>query len=483
MNTRATEPSDLNALSGLASELASTFVALASDIAIVIDADGAVRQVVQGAAPLAPDAQAWVGRPWADTVTSDTRRKIEQLLSDVQHTGKGRQREVNHPAGADDAGTIPVSYAAIRLGANGPVLAVGRDLRAIAAIQQRYTESQQEMERDYWKRRQAESRYRMLFQVATDAVLVVDALTMGIVEGNRAAAQLFGIEQDQLAGKHATIGIDRHSWPAVEELLTLVRTTGRAAEIRARLPGGSGAIDISATPFRSESDLLLLVRARTPSPRDVRAAPDAAGTAGTTRWADLVQRIPDAVVITDSSGRVTMANPAFVALCGLGDEHQPDGHELARWMGADTVGGLLAHAKLHGIAAHHSAALRSETRGTLGVSVSVALLDEGDVECVGFTIRRLEGADALASSPTDSLAAAIDGLTGSMGRQSLPELLHAAALLSERHLIKAALQRAQGEPHAAALLLGIAPDALAERLAFLSLAVGAGDGTWPAHFN
>lgn len=477
MNTRAAGPSDLNALAGLASELASTFVALSSDIALVIEPDGSVRDVVQGAAPVAPSAAEWIGRQWVDTVTSDTRRKIELLLSDVQSTGRARQREVNLPSG--EGATIPVAYAAIRLGENGPVLAVGRDLRAIAAIQQRYTESQQEMERDYWKRRQAESRYRMLFQVANDAVLVVDALTMSIVEANRAAADLFGIEPDQLAGKHATVGIDRHSWPAVEELLTSARATGRAAEIRARLAGGARSVDVSATPFRSERDLLLLVRAREVAPRGAGDDPSA-----NAQWADLVQRIPDAVVITDSSGRVLMANPAFVELCELASETQVDGRELAQWVGAETASALVAQAKRQGIAAQLTASLKGESGRLRRVSVSAALLDEGDRECIGFTIRRLDNGEALVLPAVDEVAVAIDALAGLMGRQPLPELLRAATSLAERHLIKSALQRANGDRHAAALLLGVPVDALQQRLAAHSLSAGeGGDGLSPVQLN
>ncbi len=470
MTTRAAGPPDsdaLDALSGLASELASTFVALSSDIALVIDADGAVRNVVQGSTPVAPAARDWIGRPWAETVTSDTRRKIEQLLSDVHSTGRGRQREVNLPAG--EGATIPVVYAAIRLGKVGPVLAVGRDLRAIAAIQQRYTDSQQEMERDYWKRRQAESRYRLLFQVATDAVLVVDALTMGIVEANRAAAQLFGLALEQLVGKHATVGLERHSWPAVEELLNAARTTGRAAEIRARLATGQGAVDISATPFRSDSDLLLMVRARAPAQRTGAADPD-----NHAHWADLVQRFPDAVVITDSSGRVLMANPAFLTLCQLPADASPDGRELAQWLGRDTASALLAQTKLHGMASSSAASVRGEQGRASAVGVSATLLDEGDRECVGFTIRRLGKADVAAPPAVEEVALAIDALAGLMGRQPLPELVGAAMALAERHLIKIALQRAGGDTQAAGLLLGVSPDVLAERLAAHSLRAGEG---------
>ena len=131
---------DLGALAGLAPALASTFASIASDIALVIDPDGVVRSVALGDAPITRQASQWVGRPFIDTVTQDTRGKIAQLLKEVGATGVSRRREVNLP-GAEGL-DIPVAFAAIRLGANGPVLAVGRDLRAIAAIQQRFVEAQ-----------------------------------------------------------------------------------------------------------------------------------------------------------------------------------------------------------------------------------------------------------------------------------------------------------------------------------------------------
>jgi transcriptional regulator PpsR len=462
----------LNVLAGLAPELASAFVALSSDIALLIDVDGSVRQVLQGRAPLTPSAGEWVGRPWADTVTRETRAKIEQLLRDVSKGGTVRQREVNLPGlqGVD----IPVAYTAIRLGLQGPVLAVGRDLRAIAAIQQRFTESQQEMERDYWKRRHAESRYRMLFQVATDAVLVVDGLTLGIVEANRSAGQLFAMDHDQLVGKPANVGIDRRSWPAVEELLTVARATGRPAEIRVRLAEGGAVIDIAATPFRSDRDLLLLVRARTVSQRVAtsEAAP---------QWADLVQRLPDAVVITDSSGRVLMANPAFVELCQLTTESQAEHRELAQWI-ADprSLHSVLDQARRHGMAAQVAATLRGEGGRSLTVGVSAVLLDEGDRECLGFTIRRLETSTVIApSSGTDDTAAALDALAELLGRKPLPELMRAATALAERHLIISALRRVGGDRDAAASLLGVGVAALERRIGEHGLAPDGSDRALP----
>ena len=88
-----------------------------------------------------------IGRPWANTPTGETRTKIGQLLKEVGATDIARKHEINHPS--DSGASVSVAHTAIRLGANGPVLAVGRDLRAITAMQQRFLDAQQEIEKSY----------------------------------------------------------------------------------------------------------------------------------------------------------------------------------------------------------------------------------------------------------------------------------------------------------------------------------------------
>ena len=78
MTRRAPEPADLGTLSGCAAELAEAFVSLASDIALVIDDNGVIQSVAQSATtPIAGDSSHWVGRPWADMVSGDTRFDVE----------------------------------------------------------------------------------------------------------------------------------------------------------------------------------------------------------------------------------------------------------------------------------------------------------------------------------------------------------------------------------------------------------------------
>ncbi len=468
---------DLSALSNLAPELAKTLVSIAGDIALVIDRDGVIRNVAVGAAPLAPSAGDWVGRAWADTVTGETRGKVEKLLQEVSDVGVSRRREVNHASSSGDQ--IPMSYAAVRLGENGPLLAVGRDLRAIAAIQQRFVESQQELERDYWKMRQAESRYRQLFQVANDAVLVVDALTMLIVEANPAAVQLFGLPHEALVGFNVSIGIDMSSCAAVEAVQATARSTGRPAEIRARLASRPEIISISATPFRTENAVLLLVRARS-SEAHLPGAEAAA-------LADFVERTPDAVVITDSAGRVLMANPAFLGLCRMAADASWRGRSLAEWVGKSDgeFDSLIEQVKGHGIATRVTSVVRSVQGAAHAVEISATLLDEGDQEAIGFTLRRLGPVAETGVSAADELVRSIEGLGLQLGESDLSTLMQEASALVERHLLASALRRVGGDRERAAAILEISRLDLDKRMLRHGLDAGSahGDSATPTFLN
>lgn len=443
---------DLGALSDYAPELAATFVRVTGDIALVLDADGVIQAVELGGDALAPSMLEWTGRSWVDTATLETRRKIEQLLKEAVSTGVSRRREVNHPSptGAD----LPIAWAAIRLGEQGRVLAVGRDLRAITAIQQRFVEAQQRLERDYWQGRQAEARYRTLFHVATDAVFVLDAATLTIVEANRAAAQLLNAPLDSLAGAPFTAHIDPISRPAIDELLAQARSNGSPAEVRSRLAGRSLMVNISATPLRSPETMLLMVRAHAVDSQET--APDHV------RLANLVERLPDAVVIADSSGHVRMANPAFISLAAERDEASLLGRSLADWVTpVKGFSALLSAARQGGIVPSFSAT----TSSGAAVECAAVLLPDGDQECIGFTLRRCEESAAAGNA----LAAMVEVLSVQMGTRDLPNLLREVAEHAERHFVRTALDRSGGRTSEAARLLGITEVALQADLQRLNI--------------
>jgi transcriptional regulator PpsR len=445
---------DLADLAAWAPELARTLISLSSDIALVIDKGGVIRNVAQGAIdPMAPQAHHWIGRQWVDTVSGDTRSKIENLLHEVRTTGSARRREVNHPF--EQGGNIPVAYCAIRFGSDGPVLATGRDLRAIAAIQQRFLDSQQELERGYWRERQADTRYRLLFQVATDAVLVVDGHTLDILEVNQAASQMFDIAAEQMVGRPVTSGFEGRSRGSVVELLNAARATGQSGEIRARLVGKMALTSVAATPFRADDTMRLLVRVRAVDATELLPALGES-------LARLVDDTSDGVVVTDASGRVLMANPAFLKLVRLNDESQVKGQPIIDWLGTPDrpFAKLLQQVRHDGLARRVKSWVKVSHAPVAKVEISAALLTEGDQECIGFNIHLVESVEIENRSPYE-LNLAMQRLTSRLGQVPMEQLMEEAAALTERHFVLAAMEKSDNDSGDAALLLGLTHDRFA----------------------
>lgn len=264
-------------LSGLAPELAETFVSVASEVALVLDPDGTVNSVAIGGESVRGLSGDWLGRAFADIVTIESRPKVEQLLRDANLFGVTRRRQVNHPSdGGDD---VPVSYAIIRLGPRGPLLAVGRDMRQVAAIQQRFMQSQLQAERDTLQRRQADARYRRLFQAVPDAMLVLDAATLRIVEANGASRTMLEEPLESLPGRALTDLLEAGARISATQVLSNVRYAVGPVEIRTRLEHCGMPVDLSISTIDSDRQLLVRIRpaGRTPPLLEAVVVPIRAG--------------------------------------------------------------------------------------------------------------------------------------------------------------------------------------------------------------
>jgi PAS domain-containing protein len=253
---------------------------------------------------------------------------------------------------------------------------------------------------------------------------------------------------------------------ALDELLITARATGRAAEVRLRVAGSGLSIDLSATPFRAEAEHCLLLRAR----RAVASSTDPQAVL------DFVSQTPDAVVVTDSAGRVLWTNSAFVELCEAPSESRLRGRQLADALGGDPQqwATLLARVRTRGIVGQATVALRTPGSPSLMVGVSAALLAEGDQEHIGFTIRPAAMAAPVGSA--SELALDVTQLVDRVGQLSLPELLSEASRMAELHFIQAALRGSGGQLHAAAATLGMKVPALLQRMNQLGLSLHAPAG-------
>lgn len=429
-----------------------------ADIAIVVDAKGIISDIAYGSDDLAADfSPDWVGQPWLSTVSPETRPSLEALLEDAAQNALTRWRQVTHPTLR--GGEIPVQYRALRVSKTGSLVAVGRNLQGMAALQQQLVDAQQALERDYWRFRQVETRYRLLFRMVSEAILIIDAPTQRVVEANPAAGQMLGETPTRVIGRPFPEGFDNESTQAINGLLAGVRAAGRADDVRARLTDSLQEFLVSASLLRQENASFLLVRLSPVIPDTSAAAPMPDAKA---RYLRVLENAPDCVVITDADGRILTANSTFLSLAEVATEQQARGESLDRWLGRPGVdlNVLMANLRQHTTVRLFATTLRGEYGSTTDVEISAAAVRNGERPYFGFFIRDV-GRRLSAEQPTSPEQARwLDQLTDRVGRVPLKELVRESTDTIERLCIEAALKLTGDNRASAAELLGLSRQSL-----------------------
>lgn len=460
-------------LGDLDPDAAAVLIAAASDIALIVDRHGVICDYAVGKPELSDGLAgqgSWIGRPWTETVTVESRGKIEALLRDAIEVGGGRSRQVNHPAAQQDS--VPVLYSAVPFGREGRVAAFGRDLQEMSMLQRRLVDAQQSLERDYSQLRHVETRYRLLFKVAPEPVFIADAETLKVLEANPAAVDRFG-EGASAPGQALEQLFDPATFSRVQSLLAVVRSGGRGDAVRAGLRAGQGEAVVSAFIFRQQGGSLFLLRlSPVLSEADAVALPKVAQ-----KMLKLVESAPDGFVVTDAAGRIVAANPAFLELCQLVSDRQVHNEPLDRWLGSPGVdlNVLLSNLRQRGTVRLFATILRSEYGVATDVEVSATSVMNSERECFGFAIRNI--ARRLRPDPrSPELPRSVAHLTELVGRVSLKELVREATDVIERLSIQAALTMTGDNRASAADMLGLSRQSLYVKLRRYGLADGLPDG-------
>jgi len=435
------------------------------DQALVLDRNGIVIAELHGTDPV-EGSDTWVGRPWREMVTRATRPKLERMLEEANDTGVSRFRQLNHPTpGGDD---IPVGYTIVRFGTPGRLLAVGRNLSALATLQRQLVEAQQTMETEYWHVRQAEARYRILFQQSREPVFLVDADSLEVTDANNAAAGLLDTEASRLIGQSfppgpLRVGPGFDDRAHTEFLDTLRRVADGAMEravVDARLGDRGASYRVSASAVRFDGTRTLLVRMFSEEEAGDAIVPGL-------DVMKLLQGSPDGFVVTDDEGVILYANDAFVDMTQAANEQALVGQSLATWLGrpgADlTV--LLTNLRKRGQIRLFSTEVQGEHGHHTPVEVSGVAAMDAEEPCMGITLRdvgrRVTSSD---DATTRELSGAVQRLSTKVGEVSLKQLVEDTVGLVELHFIDAALELTGDNRTAAAELLGLSRQSLYTKL-------------------
>jgi transcriptional regulator PpsR len=479
-------------LPDLDAKSASRLVEATSDIALVLDDEGTIVDLmVQDPDLPAASASKWLGRPWVQTVTPESQQKVEALLRDASaETGGARWRQVNHTTTEGD--DLPLLYATVRLAQGRPgaharkgcIIAFGRNMRATVALQKRLIDAQQAMERDYWRFREAETRYRHLFQTSGEAVMIVDGVTQKVLEANPAAVALCGNLRAKLIGAPLPSLFDARAAEAVQALLAAARSIGSREPVRALCADHQTEVSVSASVFRQDDNAFVLVRLTPVENAPASPAGKAAhggsssgiGSAESTLRA-FVQNATDALVFTDPQGRILSANRAFVSLAQVSAEDQVRGQMLDRWVGRTGVelGVLIANLRQRGSVGLFVTAVRGEYGAGTEVEIAATALPPVEDPVLAFAIRNIERRLRAQPASNAPIARSADDLAELVGNVPLKEIVSETTDLIEQLCIETALEMTGDNRASAALLLGLSRQSLYVKLRRFGLAEQAAD--------
>ncbi len=444
----------------LSAGVAAALLSAVGDITLILDADGVVLDMAMSSRDLGRfSCTSWAGRPLVDTVNIESKPKIEAMLRDAALGEPARWRQVNHMT---PAGDLPIRYLTMTLGNDGRMVAVGNDMRNAAAVQQRLLQAQQSLERDYLRLRQTETRYRLLFDLAQEPVLIVDAVTRRIREANPAAYRLLGARAGALDDQLVSQLIDGDDRERFVAHLGAVEATDDIPAVTVRLTKGALPVRIAARLFRQARSALLLIRIE----------PDQATAAPTRdedhRLAAIVERMPDAFVMVDADFEIVAANSAFVELAELASLDRVRGAPLSNWLGRQGIDLELIAGQLreHGAVRNVATIVRGAAGGVEEVEVSgVSAPGKTDgSSCYGFTIRGVSRRLQTLPDQGRDAPRSVEQLTELVGRMSLKDIVRESSDLIERLCIEAALNYTADNRASAAEILGLSRQSLYSKM-------------------
>ncbi len=425
------------------------------DITLHLDMKGLIQDAAFSSGIPEPEIKAWRGRPWSDTVTDVGKEKVARMIEDARSQGVSAFRQVTQrfPSGLE----LPIEYTAVRVGRKGGLLAVGKDLQATADLQSRLIAAQQAMERDYWKLRDIETRYRLVFDASNEPIVLLRASNLHIIEVNPSAIRALGFSP---VGREFLPELAPQERQPFEKMLVRVRERGKAPAVLVHLGPDQDAWMVRASLMTSDDSqayILQLAPLGVPAHELNRINPPSLDA--------VFEHAPDAMAIVNAEGAVQRANRAFLGLTQTGTEASIQGEGIGRWLerpGADHAV-VLSNIEKHGVVRLLSTTIRGELGTKADVEISAAKIPGSDPEMIAMVIR-----DVVQRLPIpkvrDRLSATVGLLTEQVGKSPLRDLVSDTVSAVESHYLEAALDLTNGNRTAAAKVLGLSRQSLYAKL-------------------
>ena len=279
-----------------------------------------------------------------------------------------------------------------------------------------------------------------------------------IISLNPAAIALIGLPPGRITGRVLPSLFADKGGDALQDMLTVASNGGRGAAYGLTLAENGARVAAQASLFRQDGAACFLIRLTGPSDRERGDGP------ATTAIEALIDRLPDAFVVTDAAGALQRVNGAFLDMAGLATAGAAVGQNLDQWLGRAGVDFNVLKASMRegGVVRNFSTVLRSAYGAVDTVEIS-AVGGIGDAaDHLGFIIRP---AGRSGSEPGPSaLPRSAEEFKQLVGRVPLKELVRETSDIIEKLCIEAALEMTGNNRASAADMLGLSRQGLYAKL-------------------
>ena len=445
-------------------------IATASDIALILSADGVIRSVL-----INPHHRSfgtlnqWEGQPLRQVLTVESISKFEARLQELIAQGGTRAVELNHLD--DQSFEFPVRYALHRFAADGTILMLGRDLRPIAEMQQQLVKAQLALERDYEAQREIDTRYRVLMETTRDAIVVVSMTTGRIVDLNLAAAVLLGgSRQDMIGAAIAQEFEGRRRGEFLESMASLaIADSSSPLELQARR--SHKRLLVVPTVFRAAGERLLMCRL------ELADVGDAQRDELTENLFGLFHEGADSVIFADMDGLIRSANEAFLNLTDSASLAAVKGRSFGEFLarGAVDLRVLSDNARRVGQMRMYGTKVNAAYGGQISVEISATYLNDRPQPFFVFVVRDTSRAEALRRPGLNVTEDGGRSIMELVGSSTLKDIVAETTDVVEKMCIETAVELTRNNRVAAAEMLGLSRQSLYVKLRKYGLVGNEGD--------
>ena len=461
MTSRGTKYWNTGSIPLIAPEMLGDIIAALADIAIVVDEEGFVVSVITNPIHGAyDDLGHWDNRNIRTILRAESVPKFERALQNFLD-GKEQTNpiQLNH-ADQNVDWNFPVNYTMHRVGPDGSILMLGRDLRPISEMQQQLVRAQIALEQDYEQQREYDTRFRVLMESGRDAVVFVSVGSGRITETNALAARLLGRDRKDLIGMSFTQEFEgTRKGELIESLTTAALAEGPSA-ITVQSKKARKTLRIQPTIFRAAGDRVLLCRL------DLNEGDAALTNELPQGLLGLFNQGADAIAFTDVEGHLVSVNEAFLELTDSAHTMNVKGRSLGDYLhrGQVDLRVLLENAARVGHIRLYSTKMTGDFSAPRTVEISATYLSDLEHPGYAFILRDSSRADALRVSTAPVGEENVKSVMELVGSATLKEIVAETTDVVERMCIETAVELTSNNRVAAAEMLGLSRQSLYVKL-------------------